>query len=173
MEIGVRSDGGDGETGNGLEIGGEVEYRATDLGLRVLANARWLAVHSGELEEWGVGGSVMFEPGGEEGFWLSITPEWGETGSRELWDAKIEDVERASQEREARLRTEVGYGVRLGKASLTPSAAVSFTNEGYRSYRVGSGVVVGGFSLTLEGERRSTGSASLEESLTLKGSLRF
>ena len=135
---------GDGETGNGLEIGGDVEYRATDLGLRVLLNGRWLAVHSGELEEWGIGGSVRFEPGagaGEgQGFWLSITPEWGEMGSRELWDAKIEDIERVSAEREARLSGEVGYGLSLGKASLTPSAGVSLTNQGYRSYQVGSGV---------------------------------
>ena len=179
LEIGVRNDGGDGETGNGLEIGGEVEYRATDLGLRVLANARWLAVHSGELEEWGIGGSVRFEPGagaGEgQGFWLSITPEWGEVGSqtRELWDAKIEDVERVSEEREMRLRGEVGYGLSLGKASFTPSAGVSLTNEGYRSYRLGSGVIVGQFSLTLEGERRSTRSTSEEESVLLEGSLDF
>ena len=77
----------------------------------------------------------------------------GETRSRAraLWDAKIEDVERASQEREMRLSGEVGYGARIGKALLTPSAGVSLTNEGYRSYRVGSGVVMGEFSLTLRG----------------------
>ena len=175
LEVGWRNDGGDGETGNGLEIRGEVEYRATDLGLRILANGRWLAVHSGEIEQWGVGGSVRFEPGAirGQGFWMSITPEWGEMGSRELWDAKIEDVERASQEREARLSGEVGYGLHLGKALLTPSAGVSLTNQGYRSYRVRSGVVMDEFSLTLEGERQSTRSASEEESLTLEGSLRF
>ena len=179
LEIGVRNDGGDGETGNGLEIGGDVEYRATDLGLRISVNGRWLAVHSGELEEWGVGGSIRFEPGagaGEgQGFWMSITPEWGETGSRarELWDAKIENVERASQEREVRLGAEAGYGLGIGKALLTPSAGVSLTNQGYRSYRVGSGVVMGEFSLTLEGERRSTRSVSEEESVRLEGSLRF
>ena len=171
LEIGLRNDGGDGETGNGLEIGGDVEYRAMDLGLRVLANARWLAVHSGELEEWGVGGSIAFEPGG--GFWLSITPEWGETGSPELWEAKIEDVERVSEEREMRVSGEVGYGLSLGKASFTPSAGVSLTNQGYRSYRAGSGVVIGRFSLTLEGERRSMGSASLEESILFEGRVRF
>ena len=179
LEIGVRNDGGDGETGNGLEIGGDVEYRAIDLGLRVSVNGRWLAVHSGELEEWGVGGSIRFEPGargGEgQGFWMSITPEWGETGSRarELWDAKIEDVERASQEREVRLGAEAGYGLGIGKVLFTPSAKVSLTNQGYRSYRVGSGVVVGEFSLTLEGERRLTRSSEEEESVTLEGSLRF
>ena len=175
LEVGVRNDGGDGETGNGLEIGGDVEYRATDLGLRVLANGRWLAVHSGELEEWGIGGTIALQLCPGEGFWMSITPEWGETGSRarELWDAKIEDVERASQEREVRLGAEAGYGLDIGKASLTPSAGVSLTNQGYRSYRVGSGVIVGEFSLTLEGERQSTRSASEEESLTLEGSLRF
>ena len=175
LEVGVRNDGGDGETGNGLEIGGDVEYRAMDLGLRVSVNGRWLAVHSGELEEWGVGGSVRFGPGGVEGLWVSITPEWGEMGSRarELWDAKIEDVERVSEEREARLSGEVGYGLSIGKASLTPSAGVSLTNQGYRSYRLGSGVVLGEFSLTLEGERRSTGSVSSEESILLEGSLRF
>ena len=82
LEIGVRNDGGDGETGNGLEIGGDVEYRATDLGLRVSVNGRWLAVHSGELEEWGVGGSIRFEPGARagQGFWMSITPEWERRG---------------------------------------------------------------------------------------------
>ena len=80
LEVGVRNDGGDGETGNGLEIGGDVEYRATDLGLRVQVNGRWLAVHSGELEEWGIGGSIRFGPGGVEGLWVSIAPEWGKDG---------------------------------------------------------------------------------------------
>ena len=63
--------------------------------------------------------------------------------------------------------------LRIGKASFTPSGGVSLTNEGYRSYRLGSGVVVGQFSLTLEGERRSTRSVSSEESARLEGSLRF
>ena len=175
LEVGLRNDAGDGETGNGLEIGGDVEYRATDLGLRIVLNGRWLAVHSGELEEWGVGGSVRFEPGAGQGLWMSITPEWGEMGSRtrELWDAKIEEIERASEEREMRLSGEVGYGLSLGKASFTPSAGVSLTNQGYRSYRIGSGVVVGEFSLTLEGERRLTRSSEEEESVMLEGSLRF
>ena len=174
LEIGWRSDGGDGETGDGVEVGGRLRY-VTSYGLTVEANSRWLALHSGDVEEWGVGGSVRFERGGGEGFWANITPEWGETGSRarELWDAKIEDVERVSQEREARLGAEAGYGLGIGKALLTPSAGVSLTNQGYRSYRVGSGVIVGEFSLTLEGERRSTRSASEEESLLLEGNLRF
>ena len=93
--------------------------------------------------------------------------------TRELWDAKIEEIERASEEREMRLSGEVGYGLSLGKASLTPSAGVSLTNQGYRSYRIGSGVVVGEFSLTLEGERRLTRSSEEEESVMLEGSLRF
>ena len=167
VEIGWRSDGGDGETGDGVEIGGGLRY-VTSYGLTVETSGRWLALHSGDVEEWGVGGSIRFEPGaiGGQGFWVNITPEWGETGSRtrELWDAKIEEIERGSQGREMRLRGEAGYGLGIGKALLTPSAGVSLTNQGYRSYRVGSGVVVGEFSLTLEGERRSTRSVSSEES---------
>ena len=161
LEVGWRNDEGDGETGNGLEVGGGLRY-VTAYGLTAEVDGRWLALHSGEIEEWGVGGSIRFEPGSSQGqgFWMSITPEWGETGK--LWEAK-------DGERGGRLGVEGGYGLSIGEVMASPFFGVVLSDRGYRSYRVGSGVVVGDFSLTFEGERRLTGL----ESLLVEGSLRF
>ena len=63
-EAGLRYDGGDAETGSGLEVGGSLRYSSGSLTVEVAA--RGLMAHSeDDYEEWGVSGSVAvcFGPG--------------------------------------------------------------------------------------------------------------
>ena len=63
LEFGLRHDGGDGETGNSLEVGGGLRYAAPASGLTIEGRARTLLHHSGDYEEWGVSALVRIAPG--------------------------------------------------------------------------------------------------------------
>ena len=77
-ELSVRHDGGDGQTGAGLEMGGGLRYRVPQVGLTAEGYGRWLAVHEGTLQEWGVGAMVTIDPGMDRrGLSASVTPSWG------------------------------------------------------------------------------------------------
>ena len=79
-ELGARHDGGDGQSGAGLELGGGLRYRVPQVGLTAEGYGRWLAVHEGALQEWGVGAMVTIDPGMDRrGLSASVTPSWGET----------------------------------------------------------------------------------------------
>ena len=64
LEIGLRRDAGDAETGAGVELGGSLRYVDERLGLSVDLAGRRLAAHAdGSYEEWGAGASVRIDPG--------------------------------------------------------------------------------------------------------------
>ena len=64
LEVGLRHDGGDAETGTGVEVGAGVSYADPALGLTVTAKARGLVAHDdADYTEWGASGSVMIDPG--------------------------------------------------------------------------------------------------------------
>ena len=83
VEVALRHDGGDGETGTGVELGGGFLYENPNMGLSVSGRGRWLAAHSSqELSQWGVGGAVIFDTGADkQGALFSVSPEWGDTSS--------------------------------------------------------------------------------------------
>ena len=58
LELGLRNDGGDGETGTGVEAGGALRYTDAASGLTVEGRVRTLLNHSGDYEETGVSGLV-------------------------------------------------------------------------------------------------------------------
>ena len=64
LELGVRNDGGDGETGTSIEAGGALRYADEASGLTVEGRVRTLLSHSGDYEETGVSGLVRIAPGG-------------------------------------------------------------------------------------------------------------
>ena len=168
IELAFRNDRGDGETGNGLEIEGKTDYIVPNIGLKVAINGRWLMFHSGDIEEWGIGGFIRFEPGSShgEGFQFTLNPVLEETR-----DSTLETTETRN---EMRLDTKLGYGFRVGRGLLTPSTALQFTNEGRRGYQLETRYTVDTFSVSLEGERTERNNQRLrEESLLLEGSLRF
>ena len=64
LEIGLRHDWGDAETGFGLELGGRVQYADPRLGLTIEGAVRGLLAHEdSDYKEWGASGSLRLAPG--------------------------------------------------------------------------------------------------------------
>ncbi len=178
LEFAIRRDGGDGETGVGGELGGGISL-VSSTGLTVEARGRGLLFHQGDAKEWGVGGSVRFDPGGDErGLSMSVIPSWGNSASgvQSLWESEGAEVGSADSERSLSLETEVGYGfAALGdRGLLTPYGAFARAGGDGRSYRAGSRLSMGGkFDVSLEGLRTETGAGDPEHGITLQGRLNW
>ena len=64
LEVGVRHDGGDAETGAGVELGAGLGWADPASGVSAELRGRWLAAHeSSGYEEWGVSGLGAHRPG--------------------------------------------------------------------------------------------------------------
>ncbi len=178
LEFAIRRDGGDGETGVGGELGGGISL-VSSVGLTVEARGRGLLFHQGDAKEWGVGGSVRYDPGGDErGLSMSVIPSWGNSASgiQSLWESETAEVGSADTERSLSLETEVGYGfAALGdRGLLTPYGAFGRAGGDGRSYRAGSRLSMGGtFDVSLEGLRTETGAGDPEHGITLQGRLNW
>ena len=178
LEFAIRRDGGDGETGVGGELGGGISL-VSSMGLAVEARGRGLLFHQGDAKEWGVGGSVRYDPGGDErGLSMSVIPSWGNSASgvQSLWESEGVEVGSADSERSLSLETEVGYGfAALGdRGLLTPYGAFGRAGGDGRSYRAGSRLSMGGtFDVSLEGLRTETGAGDPEHGITLQGRLNW
>ena len=145
LEVGLRHDGGDAETGTGVELGGSLEYRDPATGLGVEARARGLVAHeAADYEEWGASASVRLEPGADgRGLSIGVSPSWGNAsgGVDGLWSA--EDARglapEGAFEAQGRLEAELGYGLAAGRGGWltgTPYAGVAL-GEDAREWRLG------------------------------------
>ena len=123
-EIGLRHDGGDAETGTGIEIGAGLRYVSGPV--TVEAQARTLVAHEdSDYEEWGMSGAIRVTLSASgRGLTLSIAPAWGQTGSaaERLWSGHDARALGADSEFEAGSRLELDNGVRL-RASEQPGRA--------------------------------------------------
>ena len=116
-EVGLRVDGGDAETGTGVEVGAGLRYTIGTVTIE--AQARTLVAHEASgYEEWGLSGAIRVTPSESgRGLTLSIAPAWGQTGSaaEQLWSAHDARAFGSDQEFEAssRLEMDAGYGFGL------------------------------------------------------------
>ena len=89
LEFGVCHDGGDAETGTGLEVGAGLGYADPSRGLDMALKVHGLAVHAEDgYDEWDVSGQLRLVPGGAvRGLSASLTPSYGvdPAGSERLW----------------------------------------------------------------------------------------
>ena len=146
LELGLRHDGGDAETGTGVEVGGRIRYTDTGSGLTVEANARTLVAHEDSgYREWGAGGSVRLDPGASgRGLSLSFAPVWGtpSSGVDRLWSARDAAglAPGGEFEAERRLEGEVGYGFGAfgQRGVVTPYAGLGLAEAGDRTWRAGA-----------------------------------
>ena len=83
VEVGLRHDWGDAETGFGVELGGRVQYTDPSLGLTLDAAVRGLLAHEdNDYDEWGASGSLRLAPGAAgQGLSLTLAPTWGAASS--------------------------------------------------------------------------------------------
>ena len=180
LEIGGRFDGGDGETGAGLEVGGGVTYADPGSGLTVAAGGRGLLIHGGNYGEWGLTGLIQLDPSAAgHGLSMSVRPTWGVTvsGVNGLWEHGTFDLLAGGQQG-GLVEAEIGYGLpAFGTVGvLTPYAGASLTEAGAYSLSVGGRLELGpGFDLTLEAERSDSAdpNAAPEHDVTLEGSIRW
>ena len=74
LEMGLRHDGGDAETGSGLEIGGGLAWTDSERGISIDLTGRTLALHEdGDFEDWGLSASLNYDPHPETGQGFSMT----------------------------------------------------------------------------------------------------
>ena len=183
LELGVRHDWGDAETGFGLELGGRVQYADPALGLTIEGAVRGLLAHEDEhYQEWGASGTVRLAPGPTgRGLALTLAPTWGATASGVdgLW-ARQTTQGLAPQGTQAtpagQLAADVGYGfAAFDTGLLTPYAGTVLSAGADRTYRVGARwASVTGLALTLEGRRQEpAGRQPVNQGLRLQATWGF
>ena len=149
FEAGLRYDGGDAETGAGVEIGGGLRFADASRRVSLQLNARALLAHSeSEYEEWGLGASVVVHPNASgQGVTFNVRTAWGEvaSGVDAMWSrydaaALVDRGERSLARRiGARYDAELGYGINApgGRNVLVPYVAAGVSDIGTRDYRLG------------------------------------
>lgn len=181
VEIGVRHDGGDAETGSGIEAGASLRYAGE--GFSVEASVRTLLAHeSAGYEEFGASGAVRIDPGPSgEGLSLTLAPRWGaaDSGAGRLWgldDARALAPE-GGFEAGRSLEAEIGYGLGLGRTAgmLTPYVGLSLADGSGQAWRTGARWDVWpGATLGLEARRNEAqAEAGAESALLLRGAMRW
>ena len=179
IELGVRYDDGDAETGLGVELGGGLRYADLLRGLTLETTARALLAHEdGGYEEWGVGGTLQFDPGVlGRGPAFSLASGWGVTGSgaQELW--LQQDMAGLARRHytapEGRIKAEWSYGLDVPWTNgiQTPYSSMELAGSG-RTVRLGWRFELGhSLSLSLDGERRETSHEAPDHTLMLRTSL--
>ena len=177
LELGVRHDGGDAETGAGVEVTAGLSY--ADEPVTVEGSVRTLVAHQeAGYEEWGASGAIRIDPGPSgEGLSLTVAPVWGaaQAGAERLWS--LADARglapQGDFEAGRRLEAEVGYGLGLEQAPgvLTPYAGLGWSDGG-RAWRTGvRWQVAPDATLSLEGTRAEANEGDAEYGLILRGSL--
>ena len=164
VEFGVRHDGGDAETGSGVELGVGLAYADPLRGLDMALKVRGLSAHAQDgYGEWGVSGSLRLAPGAAgRGLTASLTPSWGVDpgGSQRLW--ALPDAEALAANGDAvassRLDVELGYGMGVFGGGFTTTPHVGFgLSDTAREVRLGRRLGPaggGGFGFDLDAARR-------------------
>ena len=178
-EIGLRQDGGDAETGTGVEVGAALRY--TIGAVTIEAQARTLVAHEESgYEEWGASGAIRVTPSASgRGLTLSIAPAWGQTGSaaERLWSAHdTSAVGNDSEfEPESRLEIDAGYGFGLthGRGAFTPHAGMTLGGAGNRTVRAGTRWQLNPDTIVSVEATRQASAGEADNQLMMRAALRF
>ena len=169
VEVGLRHDGGDAETGAGVDVGGGLVASHASSGLAVDVRVRTLLVHEAEgFREHGVSLSLSWNPTPSTplGLTARLAPSWGgqaTSGADALWgrDTMAGLGAPGGLASGNRLDAELGYGLPVGRRFVgTPRFGLRTSGTG-RDYRLGYGLGVlnaGGlrFELGVDAQRRES-----------------
>ena len=144
VEIGFRQDGGDAETGTGIDVAGGLAVADPSTGLSASVQVRTLIAHQAEgFTDRGVSVSVGWDPTPASPLGLSarITPSWGEDDTAALWSADgLPRIRTHEREGTGRTDAEISYGLPVGR-SLVGTPRISWSTSTYgRAYRLGYSV---------------------------------
>ena len=177
-EVGLRHDGGDGETGASAEVGGGLRFRNIEQGWNTELFGRWRAAQGDLPEEQGIAARFRYDPYTlGVGPWVSLTQSWGETASgvQRVWQ-NDPAYPVPQNELAQRLDAEFGYGIRMfhGRGSLTPFGATSLAGDDGRRYRMGSRLTLGpSAQVSLEAERRDLPADETAHTVMMRSDARF
>ena len=145
VEVGVRRDGGDAETGFGVDVGGGLSFTHPGIGFSLGLKGRALVLHeTADVAEWGASGWLAWDPnpGSELGPALTVSPSTGtssEGGAAALWSRPTLaglDGDPMDANQTGRVDARFGYGLDLMGGVGTPWAGIGFS-EREREYRLG------------------------------------
>ena len=152
VELGLRYDDGDAETGGGLELGAGLRVENAARGLSAELTGRSLLAHEvSEFSEWGVGGSLRFEPGGaDRGLSIGLRSTLGaaSSGIIRLWEQQnAAPLAYRATAPGSTTETEVGYGLAVlgSRGSLTPYLGAGLSERSGEAYKAGARLRVGEF----------------------------
>ena len=176
LELGARHDGGDAETGFGIELGGGLAWSDPALGLTLDVSGRTLLAHENDaLKDRGFSAALGFDPdpATERGPSLSLRQEFGGQSKGGLdalfQSATLED--RAGSEATSRWAVEAAYGLPALGGRWTGSPHVGFgLATGARDWSVGwrlapEAANAPDFSFGLRATRRESDAAAPEHTL--------
>ena len=175
LEIGVRHDGGDAETGFGADIGASLAWSDPKRGLAAELKGRGLLTHEAKgFRERGLSGAFSWEPvAGGRGPRLSLTQTLGGSSSggadallgRGTLDGLAANENGGGDDLKARrLEARLGYGFAAfgDRFTWTPEAGVGLSDTG-RDYSLGWRLVrrsspgdIGALELSFEARRRES-----------------
>ena len=169
VEVGLRRDGGDAETGAGMDVGSGLAFSDTVTGLSLDVRVRTLVVHQADgFTERGMSLSFGWDPTPSDplGLTARIAPSWGgsaQGGAEALWGGQMAYGAGSHRMYGAgdRVDAEVGYGLPVGTRFVgTPRVGLT-TSEYGRDYRVGYGLGVldrddVNFELGVDAQRRES-----------------
>ena len=184
VQVAGRIDGGDGQTGAGLEITGGVHIEAGRAGVE--ARGRLLAAHSGEeVSERGFSLAAFVKPSyaNGQGFSMTVVPRLGADTdmSGDIWrEEPVEGLARSSRSG-AGMKAEMGYGLvhpAMSHILVTPFGAVDVVGDDRRRMRLGarfgsSGHGAGVLSFELSGERIERYGRTPDHRIGLLGRMSF
>ena len=188
LELGVRHDGGDAETGFGADIGAGLAWSDATRGIEARLGGRALLAHEDSgLRERGFSASLAWDPtpGSDRGVRLTLAQTMGAqaTGGADALLARTTMAGlAANDEGEApgrRLEATLGYGVPVfaGRFTGTPEVGVALS-QAERSYRLGWRLGLAGdgrvsLGLKLEGTRREPAAGAPEHAVALRLNARW
>ena len=168
VEVGLRQDGGDAETGTGMDVGGGLVFSDSVTGLSLDVRMRTLVVHQADgFTERGMSLSFGWDPTPSSplGLTARVAPSWGRSamgGADALWRSQMAYGMGSHQMAGSggQVNAEVGYGLPAGRFVGTPSVGVGTSQYG-RDYRLGYrlGLLERGgldFGLDVSGTRRES-----------------
>ena len=146
LEVGLRHDGGDAETGFGADLGGGFVLENPARGFSAELRARGLVTHEeSKFEDWGISGSLNYDPNPSSklGFSASVMPAWGALateGVDRLWDLPSAATlpQAGSSSLGGRISAEIGHGFAVEDGRFIGVPSLRFGQfEGGRHYGFG------------------------------------
>ena len=142
LEAGLRHDGGDAETGFGIELGGGIAWKDPSLGLSLDLSGRALVAHdSDDLKDRGFAASLAWDPdpASRRGPSVSMSQDWGgqaEGGLDGLFAAEPLDVSGSVPESRWSAEGAYGFPAFSGNYTGSPQFGIGITGAG-RDYSLG------------------------------------